>query len=63
MNIRYHRNMQILAVNLKLTSSLVIVMDENYREIVRHRRLYGDTKQQSMDGFHTLGSFPYDRAH
>lgn len=36
-------------VNLKLTSSLVIVMDENYREIVRHRRLYGDTKQQSMD--------------
>jgi len=36
-------------VNLKLTSSLVIVMDENFREIVRHRRLYGDTKQQSMD--------------
>lgn len=36
-------------VNLKLTSSLVIVMDENYREIVRHRRLYGDTKQQNMD--------------
>jgi len=37
------------AVNLKLTSSLVIVMDENYREIVRHQRLYGDTKQQSMN--------------
>ena len=36
-------------VNLKLTSSLVIVMDENYREIVSHRRLYGDTKQQSME--------------
>ena len=36
-------------VNLKLTSSLVIVLDENYREIVRHRRLYGDSKQQSMD--------------
>ncbi|HZK18593.1 MAG TPA: IS21 family transposase [Clostridia bacterium] len=36
-------------VNLKLTSSEVIVLDENYREIVRHRRLYGDTKQQSMD--------------
>jgi len=36
-------------VNLKLTSSLIIVMDENYREIVRHRRLYGDTKQHSMD--------------
>lgn len=37
------------AVNLRLTSSLVIVLDENYREIVRHQRLYGDTKQQSMD--------------
>jgi hypothetical protein len=24
-------------------------MDENYREIVRHRRLYGDTKQQCMN--------------
>lgn len=24
-------------------------MDGNYREIVRHRRLYGDSKQQSMD--------------
>jgi len=35
-------------VNLKLTSSQIIVMDENYREIIRHRRLYGDTKQQSM---------------
>jgi hypothetical protein len=38
-----------MTVNLKLTSLLVIVMDENYREIVRHHRLYGDTKQQSMD--------------
>lgn len=37
------------AVNIKLTSSLVIAMDENYREIVRHRRFYGDTKQQSMN--------------
>ena len=36
-------------VNVKLTSSEVIVLDENYREVVRHRRLYGDTKQQSMD--------------
>jgi transposase len=36
-------------VNLKLTSSLVIVMDENYREIVRHQRFYGDNKQHSMD--------------
>jgi hypothetical protein len=36
-------------VNLKFTSSLVIVMDENFREIVRHRRLYGDTKRQRME--------------
>ncbi len=36
-------------VNLKLTSSLVTVIDESYREIVRHRRLYGNTKLQSMD--------------
>lgn len=37
------------AVNLKMTSSFIIVMDENFREIVRHRRLYGEAKQQSMD--------------
>jgi transposase len=37
------------AVNLSKTSSLLVVLDENYREIVRHRRLYGDVKQQSMD--------------
>lgn len=36
-------------VNLVLSSSMVIVQDENYHEIVRHRRLYGDTKQQQMD--------------
>lgn len=36
-------------VNLQLTSRLVIVQDENFREIVRHRRLYGDSKQQSMN--------------
>jgi hypothetical protein len=35
-------------LNLKLTSAQIIVMDENYREIIRHRRLYGDLKQQSM---------------
>lgn len=38
-------------VHLKMTSSFIIVLDENLREIVRHRRLYGDTKQQSMDWF------------
>jgi len=36
-------------VNINLTSSQVIVLDETFREIVAHRRMYGDTKQQSMD--------------
>ena len=36
-------------VQLKITSSEVTVMDENMREIVRHRRLYGDREQASMD--------------
>lgn len=35
-------------VVIKLTASHVIVLDENYREIVRHERLYGNYKQQSM---------------
>jgi transposase len=35
-------------VLVKLTAFHVIVLDENYREIVRHDRLYGDYKQQSM---------------
>ncbi|MGB4660605.1 MAG: IS21 family transposase [Mobilitalea sp.] len=41
-----HANMM---VNIKLTSSQVIIMDENYKEIVRHSRLYGNIKQQSME--------------
>lgn len=36
-------------VHLILTSSMVIIKDENFREIVRHRRLYGDTRQEQMD--------------
>ena len=36
-------------VNIVLSSGMVIIQDENYREIVRHKRLYGDYKQQSMD--------------
>lgn len=36
-------------VNLRITSSQVIVMDENYREIIRHPRLYGPDKQLSMN--------------
>ena len=33
---------------VKVTSELVIPMDDSNREIVRHRRLYGESKQQSM---------------
>lgn len=33
---------------MKVTSELVIPMDDSNREIVRHRRLYGESKQQSM---------------
>jgi len=36
------------STSLKLTSSEVIVLDENQREIIRHRRLYGKQKQESM---------------
>ena len=36
-------------VNLVISSGMVIILDENYREIVRHRRLYGNSKQQQMD--------------
>ena len=35
-------------VLLRLTSDEVIVLDENQREIVRHHRLYGKQKQESM---------------
>lgn len=35
-------------VLVKLTAFHVIVLDESYREIVRHDRLYGDRKQQSI---------------
>lgn len=33
---------------VKITSSYVIPIDDNQNEIVRHKRLYGDYKQQSM---------------
>lgn len=36
-------------VNVKLTSSTVTVLDDNYCEIVIHRRLYGDEHQSSME--------------
>lgn len=36
-------------VLLKITSSIVTVMDANMRIIATHRRLYGDEKQEQMD--------------
>ena len=36
-------------VCIKITANEVIPLDENLREIVRHKRLYGDYKQQSME--------------
>lgn len=33
----------------QLTAYDVIVLDENYREVIKHYRLYGDKPQQSMD--------------
>ena len=33
----------------RLNAHEVIVLDENYREIIRHPRLYGDKSQESMD--------------
>lgn len=33
----------------KMTSGTVVLLDHQYREIVQHKRLYGDRKQQSMD--------------
>lgn len=35
-------------VLVKLTAFEVIALDESHREIVKHKRLYGDHKQQSM---------------
>jgi transposase len=37
------------AVNLKITSRDVIVMDDGGKEITRHRRLYGGHQQESMN--------------
>ena len=36
-------------VQLKITSAQVIVMDSNMHEIVRHKRLYGNHEQKSME--------------
>ena len=36
-------------VNLRCTSSQIIVLDGDFQEIVAHRRLYGDEKQRSME--------------
>ena len=42
-------------VNLLLSSKTVTVLDENYKEIVVHRRLYGDSRQESMEWLPYLG--------
>ena len=36
-------------VNARLSSTFVTVLDDDYREIVTHRRLYGDDHQSSME--------------
>ena len=36
-------------VNVRLGSMFVTVLDNDYREIVTHRRLYGDERQSSME--------------
>ena len=36
-------------VNVRLDSTFVTVLDDDYREIVVHRRLYGDERQSSME--------------
>lgn len=41
-----HANTRVL---VKITAHEVVPLDENHREIVRHKRLYGNYKQQSMD--------------
>jgi transposase len=35
-------------VLIKVTANEVIALDKNHQPIVRHKRLYGDTRQQSM---------------
>lgn len=34
---------------VRLTAYDVIILDENYREILKHSRLYGEQRQESMD--------------
>ena len=36
-------------VNVRLDSTFVTVLDDDYREIVTHKRLYGDERQSSME--------------
>lgn len=36
-------------VSVKITAYEVIPLDEQFKEIVRHQRLYGNTKQERMD--------------
>ena len=36
-------------VNVRLDSTFVTVLDDDYREIVTHKRLYGDERQSSIE--------------
>ena len=40
-----HANSRVL---VKITAGEVIALDKNHQPLVRHRRLYGDSRQQSM---------------
>jgi hypothetical protein len=42
-------------IHARLTAYEVIVLDENYREIAKHPRLYGESYQESMDWLPYLG--------
>jgi hypothetical protein len=36
-------------VQVKLTAQRIMVLDESLRPMVKHRRLYGSARQESMD--------------
>ena len=50
-------------VLVRLTAFHVTVLDESHREIVRHERLYGDYKQQSMQWLPYLTQLARARGH
>jgi hypothetical protein len=36
-------------VQVKLTDQRIMVLDESLRPVVKHRRMYGSVRQESMD--------------